>query len=157
MINRYPNLVILQTFSKAMAKAGIRLGMCFASKEIINILNKIKPPYNINTLTQQAAFEVLRTTKVVSRQVAVTIKQRKLLAKKLIQFNFVKTIYPSDANFLLIKTTNAKRLYNYLLLKEIVVRDRSSAPLCSGCLRITVGTPEENQVLLNALESYEDI
>jgi histidinol-phosphate aminotransferase len=154
LLKQYPNLVVMQTFSKAMSGAGIRLGMCFASKEIISVLNRIKPPYNINELTQQAAFTLLRSLDKISNQVSVTIHQRKLLSAQLQEFDFVKKVYPSDANFLLVKTSDAGTLYNYLLTKGIVVRDRSSAPLCSGCLRITIGKPEENKFLVETLKLY---
>ncbi len=148
---KYPNLVILQTFSKAWGMAGIRLGMAFASSEIIAVLNKIKYPYNLNILTQQKALELLENKETVEKWIKLLIAERKKMTGLLKDFPFVVKIYPSDANFLLIKMHDAKGIYDYLVEKGIIVRDRSSVHLCDDSLRITIGTPEENEKLLNAL------
>ncbi len=153
-IEKYPNLVILQTFSKAWGMAGIRLGMAFASKEIISILNKIKYPYNLNILTQQKAIELLENKEQVDIWVKKLIDERNKMAKYLAKFHFVTKIYPSDANFLLVEMTNARGIYNYLVENGIIVRDRSKIHLCDNCLRITIGTMEEDNVLLEALKDY---
>ncbi|MDA3879993.1 MAG: histidinol-phosphate transaminase [Prolixibacteraceae bacterium] len=150
-INNYPNLVILQTFSKAWGLAGIRLGMAFTSPEIIGILNKIKYPYNINSLTQQKVIETLNNTEQKENWVKTIINERERLAKELKQFNFVKKIYPSDANFLLVKMDRAREIFEYLMKKGVIVRDRSKVALCEGSLRITVGSPKENDKLIQHL------
>ncbi len=148
----YPNLVILQTFSKAWGMAGIRLGMAFASTEIIEILNKIKYPYNINILTQQKALELLEQKDTVKNWVKLLIAERDKMAKLFNEFPFVVKVYPSDANFLLIKMHDANGIYNYLVETGIIVRDRSKVHLCENSLRITIGTPEENETLINTLK-----
>ena len=153
-LNEYPNLVVLQTFSKAWGSAGIRLGMAFASSEIISIFNKIKYPYNINKLTQEHALILLSHQDQVRLWVKELIDERNELARQLAAFSFINKIYPSDANFLLVKTNDDQRLYNYLVTKGIIVRNRSNITLCMGCIRITVGTSEENQILLDALKEY---
>lgn len=146
------NLVILQTFSKAWGMAGIRLGMAFASNEIISILNKIKYPYNLNILTQQKALELVKKTEEVKKWVKLLIAERVKMADLLKDFPFVIQIYPSDANFLLVKMYDAEGIYNYLVEKGIVVRNRSKVHLCEGSLRITIGSSEENETLLQALK-----
>ena len=148
----YPNLVVLQTFSKAWGMAGIRLGMAFASADIISILNKIKYPYNINMLTQQKALELLGNHEGKSEWVKELNKEREMLAAQLKKYPFVVKVFPSDANFLLVKMNDSKGIFNYLMEKEIIVRDRSKVHLCEGSLRITVGTKEENLLLLEALD-----
>jgi histidinol-phosphate aminotransferase len=153
-LNQYPNLVILQTLSKAWALAGLRIGMAFASEGIIQILNKIKPPYNISVATQKLALQVLNDEEKAYQKIAVIKKEKAKLAEDLKGFDFIKKIYPSDTNFLLVKVNDATALYKYLLSKNIVVRNRSSQPLCDNSLRITIGTPEENVSLLQALKSY---
>jgi histidinol-phosphate aminotransferase len=153
-LNDFPNLVILQTFSKAWGMAGIRLGMAFASEEIIRVLNKIKYPYNINNLTQQKAIELLKNSEQKNKWVALLLTERAKLENILSHFSWVKKVFPSDSNFLLIKVDDAKAVYLSLVAQKIIVRDRSSVSLCSGCLRITIGTPEENQQLINALNNY---
>lgn len=150
-IEKYPNLVILQTFSKAWGMAGIRLGMAFAPLDIINILNKIKYPYNLNILTQQKALELLDKKVTVQNWVKLLIAERKKMEKLLIEFPFVEKVYPSDANFLLLKVHDAEGIYKYLVEEGIIVRNRSKVHLCEGCLRITIGSSEENETLLNAL------
>ncbi len=144
----YPNLVILQTLSKAWGLAGLRLGMAFASGEIIYYLNKVKYPYNINTATQQLALKALNNIETVNDWIKIIVEQREWLKNELLQLPMTQTVYPSDANFLLIKMIDAKKIYDYLAGKGIIVRDRS------GCLRITVGTPEENKILIKTLKEY---
>jgi histidinol-phosphate aminotransferase len=151
-LNEFQNLVVLQTLSKAWGLAGIRLGMCFASKEIISILNKIKPPYNISGATQSIAQECLNKPEIKEDQVKEILSQRKQLAEGLSSIKIVEHTYKSDANFLLAKVKDAKQVYQKLLDKGIVIRDRSNVLLCDDCLRITVGTPEENKVLLAELK-----
>lgn len=147
-LNQYPNLIILQTLSKAWGLAGLRLGMCFASKEIIDILNKIKYPYNINVSTQSIVLDKLKAESEIKKNIKVILKERKTLHKHLSDFDWVKEVFPSDANFLLVKVSDAKRIYNEMINKGIILRDRSSVTLCENCLRITIGTPEENKVLI---------
>ena len=153
-IGKYPNLVILQTFSKAWGMAGIRLGMAFASIEIISVLNKIKYPYNINILTQKKALELLDNKEQVDIWVKKLIDEREKMVNYLTKFHFVSKIYPSDANFLLVSMTDARGIYNYLVDSGIIVRDRSKIHLCDNSLRITIGTMEEDNVLLQALKEY---
>lgn len=150
-LEEFPNLVILQTFSKAWGMAGIRLGMAFASAEIIDILNKIKYPYNLNILTQQKALELIQKYDEMRRWVKLIIAEREKMADLLKDFPFVLKIYPSDANFLLVKMHDAKGIYNYLVERGIIVRDRSKIHLCDESLRITMGTSDENNTLLKAL------
>jgi histidinol-phosphate aminotransferase len=151
---KYPNLVILQTFSKAWGMAGIRLGMSFASVEIIQVLNKIKYPYNINILTQQKALELLDNKEQVDIWVKKLIEEREKMTKYLAKLHFVTKIYPSDANFLLVSMNDARRIYDYLVENGIIVRDRSKIHLCDNSLRITIGTMDEDIVLLQALKDY---
>ncbi|HXB39798.1 MAG TPA: histidinol-phosphate transaminase [Bacteroidia bacterium] len=150
----YPNLVILQTLSKAWGLAGLRVGMAFASQQIIDVFNRVKPPYNINIVSQQIALEALDNIEQINSWIKTIVAERELVSKELAKFKFVKKVYPSEANFILTKVDEPQKLYNYLVQKQIVVRDRSKVALCEGCLRITVGTQEENKNLLNALNSY---
>ena len=150
-LSNYPNLVILQTFSKAWGMAGIRLGMAFADPEIISILNKIKYPYNLNILTQEKALELTESQEKVGKWVKLIIAEREKMAQLLIEFPFVKTVYLSDANFLLVKMHDARGIYDYLAELGIVVRDRSKIHLCDDSLRITIGNSKENEQLLKAL------
>jgi histidinol-phosphate aminotransferase len=152
LLSSYPNLVVLQTLSKAWGLAAIRLGMCFASKEIIAVLNKIKPPYNISILSQQTALEELHFEVRKNRWVSEIIAERGKLSESLAKLKSVQKVYPSDANFLLVKIDNARKVYEGLVKKGIIVRDRSNVILCADCLRITVGTAQENQILLNELK-----
>jgi histidinol-phosphate aminotransferase len=152
-LSRYPNLVILQTLSKAWGLAGLRLGMCFASEEIIRVLNKIKYPYNVNSITQQLAYDALLTTDQKVTYVSKILSEREKTKKELEYLKCVITVYPSDANFLLVKMKNANSIYQSLLKKGVVVRDRSSVIQCDNCLRITIGTPLENEILINALKT----
>ena len=154
-LGNYPNLVVTQTLSKAYGLAGIRLGLCYASAEIIEVLNKIKPPYNVNELTQKKALErVLDVTSVKSEIVSI-LKSRELLIKALLKVNFVEKIYDSEANFILVKVNNATTRYNQLLNKGLVVRNRTSQVLCKDTLRFTVGTPQENELLIKALNELD--
>jgi histidinol-phosphate aminotransferase len=148
-----PNLIITQTLSKAYGMAGIRLGICYASKEIISILNRIKPPYNVNELTQQKALSRLSDLKQIRHQIADLLVERKRLSDALKEISFVETIYPSDANFILIKVDDALKRYNQLLEQKIVIRNRSKQHLCDNCLRLTIGTPLENKKLIEAFKS----
>ncbi len=154
-LDKYPNLIILQTFSKAYGCAAIRLGMAFASKEIIDILNKIKYPYNVNLLTQQQAMNMLKDYSQVESWVKTLIEERAYLEKEFVALACTEKIYPSDANFFLAKVSDAKAIYNYLVAKGIIVRNRTSITLCKDCLRVTVGTREENNQLLETLKQYK--
>jgi histidinol-phosphate aminotransferase len=151
-LNNFENVVVLQTFSKAWGLAGLRLGVAYASKEIISILNRIKPPYNINSLSQQLVLDAINNYSLVQSRITEIIEEREKLSKKLMQFSFVKKIYPSDANFILAKTENAQKIYDYLCANGIIVRDRSKVIKCNNCLRITVGTKEENKGLIDVLK-----
>jgi histidinol-phosphate aminotransferase len=150
-IENLPNLVVLQTFSKAWGLAGLRVGLAFANEEIIALFNKVKPPYNVSQIAQKAVLEALENREAVEKTISAIISEREKLMKNLEKFAFVKKIYQSDANFVLIKTIDAEKVYRFLLDAEIVVRNRSAVELCEGCLRITIGTPAENDSLLNAL------
>jgi histidinol-phosphate aminotransferase len=154
MLSHYPNLVILQTFSKAWGSAAIRLGMAFASTEIIAVLNKIKYPYNINILTQKQALLALKNDAQVKQWVKILLTERAVLVEALQQLPIVQHIYPTDANFVLVRVDDANALYHYLVDKSIIVRNRNTVSLCLGCVRITVGTPEENQILLEELKKF---
>lgn len=149
----HPNLIVLQTLSKAWGLAGIRLGLCFASQEIIAILNKIKPPYNISGPTQSIALEQLSKVELKNSQVKEILQQRDIVVRELLKLKVVKSVFPSEANFVLAKVNNAKQVYQQLLAFGIVVRDRSNVLLCDDCLRITIGTPAENKILLDELRS----
>ena len=149
----YPNLIITQTLSKAFGMAGIRLGICYASAEIISILNKIKPPYNVNELTQNRAQFRLNNIAEVNSEIADIIHERDMLSKVLLEVDYIQEIYTSDANFLLVKVDDATKRYNQLLDKGIVIRNRTTQPLCENTLRLTVGTKEENLKLIKALKS----
>ncbi|NNL83865.1 MAG: histidinol-phosphate transaminase [Winogradskyella sp.] len=150
-LNEFPNLIVTQTFSKAFGLAGIRLGICYASKEIIAVLNKIKPPYNINQLTQNVALEKLERITNVKEEVNSIINERQTLISQLETIPLFVKIYPSDANFLLVQVDDANLRYRQLISKGIVVRNRTNQPLCHNCLRLTIGTPEENQKLITFL------
>jgi histidinol-phosphate aminotransferase len=154
-LKNYPNLVVLQTFSKAWGLAGIRLGMAFASPEIIAIMNKVKYPYNVNILTQQVAAKALQKVALKDKVVIKILKQREILIEHLEAAKFVEKVYPSDANFVLVKTSKGKLIYDKLVEKGIIVRDRSKIQLCDDCLRITVGTDIENMALLRAWSQLE--
>ncbi len=153
-LTEYPNLVVMQTLSKAWGLAALRLGLCFASLDIIDLLNKVKPPYNVNKASQQLGLEALQQTALVNAWIKETVAERIMLEEQLKQFKFVEQVYMSDANFLLVKVQDAAGLYSYLSARGIVVRNRSRDVLCGNCLRITVGTRAENGVLLEALAGY---
>jgi histidinol-phosphate aminotransferase len=152
-LDTFPNLIVIQTLSKAYGLAGIRLGMCFASAEIIAVLNKIKPPYNVNELTQQRAIERLKNTTKVSDEVQHILQQRQVVISKLKAILYIEKIYPSDANFVLIKVDDANERYQQLIDKGIVIRNRTTQPLCDNCLRLTIGTEDENLKLINTLKT----
>ena len=155
-LDKYPNLIIIQTLSKAYGLAGIRLGACYASREIIAVLNTIKPPYNVNELTQQRAIKRLQQMEVVKNEVAQLVSERKRLHKELeCCVSYIEKVYPSDGNFLLIKVDDATKRYNQLVTAGVVVRNRTTEALCENCLRISVGICEENQILLRALKSIQ--
>lgn len=151
-LKEFPNLVVVQTLSKAFGMAGIRLGMCFASEAIIATLNKIKPPYNINELTQISAIEQLQKADLVQSQIMSLINERELLVRSLEQVAFIKKIYPSNTNFVMIKVDNASKRYQQLIENGIVIRNRTTQPLCENCLRLTIGTTEENMKLIETLK-----
>jgi histidinol-phosphate aminotransferase len=153
-LTEYPNLVVLQTLSKAWGLAGIRVGMAFASPEIVDVLTRIKPPYNISEPSQQMAIRALEQVDKVNQWIRTTVNEREALAKRLSGLTFVQRVYPSDANFLLVKMDNPKAVYDYLVQKGVIVRDRSKVSMCEGCLRITVGTPGENEKLVSLLLVY---
>jgi len=155
-LEEFPNLVITQTLSKAYGMAGIRLGVCYASQEIITILNNIKPPYNVNELTQQKAIDRLSNIDIIQKEVADIINERAQLINELQNIDFIKTIYPTDCNFVLVKVDNATERYNQLIAKGIVVRNRTTQPLCENCLRFTIGTSMENKRLIGALKELEN-
>lgn len=150
----YPNLVILQTLSKAWGLAGLRIGMAFASEPIIDIFNKIKPPYNINIASQKLALEALSNVDKVNAWIKEIVSEREKLRKELSTLSFVDRIYPSEANFLLVKVKDANKTYQFLESKQIIVRNRTNVMLCEGCLRITIGTVKENETLINTLKQF---
>jgi histidinol-phosphate aminotransferase len=150
-LDEFPNLIITQTLSKAYGLAGIRLGICYASPEIIAILNKIKPPYNVNELSQQRALKRLLVIKKVQEEIEALIEMRGKIIEKLKTLHFVEEVYPSDANFVLIKVDDAVKRYHQLLKKGIVIRNRTTQPLCENTLRITIGTKKENKAMCSVL------
>jgi histidinol-phosphate aminotransferase len=153
-LNKFPNLVVLQTLSKAWGLAGLRLGMAFAHPIIISLLNKIKPPYNISSATQELAMRALENTKEKDERVKSILNEKDRVEKLLRNLKSVKKVFPSEANFLLVKIDNASHVYSSLIKDRIVVRDRSQVQLCEDCLRITIGTREENEKLLEALRQH---
>ncbi|RYE11535.1 MAG: aminotransferase class I/II-fold pyridoxal phosphate-dependent enzyme, partial [Sphingobacteriaceae bacterium] len=153
-LTEYGNLVVLQTLSKAWGLAGLRIGMAFASEEIVEVFNRVKPPYNINEASQKLALQALNNIDQVNGWIKETLAERDKLVLGLKNLNFVLDIYPSDANFILVKTVSPKEIYQFLVERGIIVRDRSKVELCEGCLRITVGTPAENNQLLTVLEGF---
>ncbi|ALJ03988.1 histidinol phosphate aminotransferase [Pseudalgibacter alginicilyticus] len=152
-LNEFPNLIITQTLSKAYGMAGIRLGICYASEEIISVLNRIKPPYNVNELTQLKAIERLEKEEEVANEIKSIIEQRTLLISKLKTIDFISEIYPTDANFVLVKVDDATKRYNQLIEKGIVIRNRTTQAGCENTLRLTVGTADENKILIDTLKS----
>lgn len=153
-LDTFPNLVVLQTFSKAWGGASVRLGMAFASEDVISVLNKIKYPYNVNQLTQQYALDMLRHYDKIEFWIETLKEERSYLEQELAGISCVIRIYPSDANFLLVKVTDAAEIYDYLAGEGIIVRNRDSVPLCGNCLRVTVGARTENDALIAALKKY---
>ncbi|RYF88927.1 MAG: histidinol-phosphate transaminase [Chitinophagaceae bacterium] len=153
-LTQYPNLIVMQTLSKAWGLAALRLGLCYASLDVIDLFNKVKPPYNINLASQELALQALQQTQQVNDWIQITVNERNALANSLKAFSFVEKVYDSDANFILVRVTDADGLYDYLAGKETVVRNRSKEPLCQGCLRITIGTPDENKTLINLLKAF---
>lgn len=153
-LDTFPNLVVLQTFSKAWGGASVRLGMAFASEDVISVLNKIKYPYNVNQLTQQYALDMLRHYDKIEFWIETLKEERSYLEQELAGIPCVIRIYPSDANFLLVKVTDAAKIYDYLAGEGIIVRNRDSVPLCGNCLRVTVGARTENDALIAALKKY---
>lgn len=154
-LNAYPNLIVLQTFSKAWGSAGIRLGMAFASPEVIAILNKIKYPYNVNLLTQKEGLNTLHKYYEIERWIKTLVEERGEFMKDFGKLACVEHIFPSDANFFLARVTDAVKIYNYLVSLGIIVRNRHSIALCGNCLRVTVGTRVENHRLIDALKAYK--
>ena len=153
-LDKYPNLIVLQTFSKAWGCAAIRLGMAFACPQIIGLFNKIKYPYNVNLLTQQEAISLLQDPVKVQDWISILLQERTRLMDEFSKLSCCETIYPTDANFFLTKVTDAKKIYEYLVSKGIIVRNRTHVALCGNCLRITIGTSEENDTLLEALKGW---
>lgn len=154
VLKEYPNMVVLQTFSKAWGSAGVRLGMAFASEDIIKIFNKVKYPYNVNVLTQRYAIKLLDNFSQVEKKVKAILKNREKLEKQLAKVKCIKEVYPTDANFILVKTIDSDAIYKYLIEKGIVARNRNGITLCDNCLRITVGTAEENKQVIAALKNF---
>ncbi len=153
-IEKQRNIVVLQTFSKAWGMAGLRVGLAFGSEPVIDLMNRVKPPYNVSSMSQRAVLAALEDKAKIDQWIAEILAERERLAEQLSPFSFVETIYRSDANFILVKTTDAPAIYRHLIDHEIVVRDRSSVELCANCLRITVGTELENDRLIKAMDSY---
>ncbi len=152
VLSQYPNLVILQTFSKAWGMAGLRLGMAFATEQIIEVLSRIKYPYNLSILTQQKGLELLGFEQNKLEWVSVILNERAKMVENLKKYPFVVKVFPTDANFVLVKTHDPKGIYQYLVDEQIIVRDRSSVAFCEGCLRISIGSPEENATLMEAFD-----
>ncbi|EGK02769.1 MULTISPECIES: histidinol-phosphate transaminase [Dysgonomonas] len=152
-LEKYPNLIVLQTFSKAWGLAAVRLGMAFASPEIIKLFNKVKYPYNVNILTQNFVKGELDKLELRKEWIQILLKGRDFLNEELIKLPFVEKIYPTDSNFILVRVTDANGLYKHLADKGVIVRNRNSVSLCAGCLRITVGTDEENKILIETLRN----
>lgn len=153
-LTEYPNLVVLQTLSKAWGLAGLRLGMAFASTAIIEILNRVKPPYNINQATQELVLSALEEVGQVNDMIRLLVDMREALAEVFASMPTVETVYPSDANFILVKIKEARAVYEFLLTKGIVLRDRSKVQLCNDCLRITVGSEQDNTLLVDAMQDW---
>lgn len=154
-LTEYENLIVMQTLSKAWGLAALRLGLGFASEKMIDLFNKVKPPYNINLSSQQLGLKALSNINEVNQNIKNIVAHRSWMEEQLKRFNFIRQIYPSDANFILVKVEDADKLYQYLLLNRIIVRNRTHEPLCENCIRITIGTETENLSLINALKNYE--
>ncbi|MBK8813389.1 MAG: histidinol-phosphate transaminase [Acidobacteria bacterium] len=156
-IGTYPNLVVLRTFSKAWGLAGLRTGFAIANEEVIRLFNNVKPPYNVSQIAQEAIVEALGNRNAVELMIDSIIAEREILKYELNRLPFVSRVYPSDANFVLVRTADADSIYRFLLDERIVVRNRNTVELCEGCLRITIGTPVENQQLLRALKRFKNL
>ncbi|WP_109831640.1 histidinol-phosphate transaminase [Reichenbachiella versicolor] len=154
-LKQYSNLIVCQTLSKAWGLAGLRVGMCYASKEIITILNAIKPPYNVNELSQQRALEALNNKDEFDKHLATIMEEKDKMESALAKIELIEKIHPSDANFLLVKVPNANALYEFLLEHKIIVRNRTKEYLCKDCIRITIGTPEENVKLIEGIKAFK--
>lgn len=155
-INNLKNIVVLQTFSKAWGLAGLRVGLAFANAEIIELFNKVKPPYNVSEIAQNAVLKSFENKQQVEKMVSAIISEREKLIENLARMEFVTKIYPTDANFVLAKTTDANAIYQFLVDEKIIVRNRTNVEMCEGCLRFTVGTPSENSALINSLRKFSD-
>ena len=153
-LTEYPNLIVMQTLSKAWGLAALRLGLCYASMDIIDLFNKVKPPYNVNDASQQLGLEALQDTTIVNNWIQQTVEQKNILINAMKGLTCVESIFPSDANFILVKVKDATSLYNYLAANEVIVRNRSKDVYCDNCLRFTIGTPAENALLIKLLISY---
>lgn len=153
-LDSFPNLVVLQTFSKAWGMAGLRVGTAYANRDLIALMNAVKPPYNVSTAAQMAVAEALARRDEVDQWIERTLGERDRLTDALLELAFVRQVYPSDANFLLVRVDSALAVYKYLVVEKIVVRDRSTVRLCEGCLRITIGTEDENARLIAALKAF---
>ena len=151
-IENYPNLVVLQTFSKAYGLAGLRLGMLFGSQELVGWMNKVKPPYNINQLTQNEALKRLENIDLIQDQISFLISERERIEIEFQNYSIIEKIYPSDSNFILVKVKDANEVYNYLVLNKIISRNRTTQPLCENCIRITIGTKGENDLMLEKVK-----
>ncbi len=151
----YPNIVVMQTLSKAWGLAALRIGMCFASLDIIDVFNKVKPPYNVNEASQQIALEALQNTELTNSWTRQCNQEKQRLQEVFVKFNFVEEVFPSDANFLLVRVNDAQKLYDYLCANEIVTRNRSKDYLCENCIRFTIGTNAENEKLIEVLNKYQ--
>lgn len=154
MLARYPNLLVMQTFSKAWGSAGVRLGMAFASEEIIALFNKVKYPYNVNMLTQQFALKHMDRLGEVQQWIETLLSERTRLIKSLNELEQVEQVFATDANFVLVRVVNADAIYSHLQAQGIIVRNRNKVEKCLGCLRITVGTESENNAVINGIKSY---
>lgn len=152
-LKNYPNLLVMQTFSKYWGMAGLRVGMAFSNPEIISLLNKVKPPYNISSLNQEAVLKTLKSASEINIQLELILKQREQVISALTDLEMVKKIYPTDANFLLAEVDNANELYDYLVNEKVIIRNRNS--VVKNCVRITIGTPEENKKLIETLQKFE--
>jgi len=155
LLEAYPNLVVMQTFSKAWGLAGLRLGTAYAHPDVINILNRIKPPYNVNSYTQQKALDALKDYSKVQNMIQIIISERERVAQQLQDISMVEKVFPSQSNFLLVRVQEADQVYQDLLQKWVIVRNRSKVELCENCLRFTIGTPDENDLLLESLHTLD--
>jgi histidinol-phosphate aminotransferase len=155
-LSQYPNVLVMQTLSKAWGMAGIRVGMAFASAEIIKILTAIKPPYNVSVLSQEAALKALQNQAVQQQMIKTIMQENIRLVTEFEQFSYVKKVYPTHANFILLEVDDPNGLYKYLTEHQVVVRNRNTTPLCGGCVRISVGTKSENDELLKWMSSFDE-